>query len=204
MRDLPNVVSRKGLDFYWVYRDEEGQATALVARYRDPKGVTKKRFHQYRLCKEGQWVEGAPTPLPLYGIDSLPKSHSEQKVYILEGEKCATAAHHLGLPAITSMMGSSQAAYADWAILAKYRHINEFVLVPDNDEPGHKYIETIFKEIQKACPHVKISVCQLPAQDKGDDLVEWILLTNAENRPPKNHREPAIWRFHLFSQLTII
>lgn len=174
MRDPPDIVSRQGLDFYWVYKDEEGQEIALVARYRDFKDGTKKRFHQYRICNDGQWVEGAPTPLPLYGIDSLPKSHFEQKVYILEGEKCTTAAHHLGLSAITSMMGSGQAKDADWAILAKYRHVGEFILIPDNDEPGHKYIETVFKEIQKACPHSKVSVCQLPTKDKGDDLVEWI------------------------------
>ena len=174
MRDLPKIVSRHDLEFYWIYKDEERGPKAIVARYPDPRRTAKKRFHQYRIDNDGKWVEGAPTPLPLYGVDTLPKSHSEEKVYIFEGERCATAAHHLELAAITSMMGSGRAADADWAILAKYRHINEFVLVPDNDIPGHKYIEIVFREIRKACPFSKISVCPLPSKDKGDDLIDWI------------------------------
>ena len=174
MRDLPEIVSRHDLEFYWIYKDEERGPKAIVARYPDPRRTAKKRFHQYRIDNDGKWVEGAPTPLPLYGVDTLPKSHSEEKVYIFEGERCATAAHHLELAAITSMMGSGRAADADWAILAKYRHINEFVLVPDNDIPGHKYIEIVFREIRKACPFSKISVCPLPSKDKGDDLIDWI------------------------------
>lgn len=174
MRDLPEIVPRQDLDFHWIYKDEERLPVAIVARYRGSKKSTKKRFHQYQLDDDGLWVEGAPTPLPIYGVDTLPKNHSEEKVYIFEGERCATAAHHLKLAAITSMMGSGQATNADWAILAKYRHINEFILVPDNDIPGHQYIEIVFKEIQKACPLSKISVCPLPAKDKGDDLIDWI------------------------------
>ncbi len=174
MIDLPDIVSRQNLEFYWTYKDEEGKVNALVARYRESKSNAKKWFHQYGLSKDGQWVEGAPTPLPLYGIETLPKNHYEGKVYIFEGEKCTTAAHSLGLPALTSMMGSNQAQDADWAILARYRHIKEFVLIPDYDKPGRKYIETVFREIQKACPLTRISVCQLPTKNKADDLVEWI------------------------------
>ncbi|WP_284452582.1 DUF3987 domain-containing protein [Parachlamydia acanthamoebae] len=171
MNDLPHIVSKCNLRYSWKYRDEEGKEIALVARYDD---ASKKRFHQYRLCDDGQWIEGAPTPLPIYGLDTLPKSHIKQKVYIFEGEKCAAAAHHLGLSAITSMMGSGQVKYADWAILAKFRHVCEFVLIPDNDNPGHKYIEAVAQAIQRSCPSAKLIVCQLPLEKKGDDFVDWI------------------------------
>jgi Protein of unknown function (DUF3987) len=175
MNDLPQIVPRHNLRYWWKYRDEERNATALVARYDDRKEDAKKRFHQYRLAADGQWVEGASTPLPLYGLDTLPKPHVTQKVYIFEGEKCATAAHHLGLSALTSMMGSSQAQYADWAILAKFRHVCEFVLIPDNDNPGHKYMEAVAQEVQKSCPSAKLTVCKLSIENKSDDFVDWIL-----------------------------
>lgn len=175
MNNLPSIVPRKNLCFWWYYRDEKGQIANLVARYNAVEGKHKKIFHQYRLCDDGQWVEGAPTPLPLYGLDTLPKLDSTQKVYIFEGEKCTTLAHHLSLSALTSMMGSSQAHNADWAILARFRHVCEFMLIPDNDDPGHKYMETVAQEIQKACPSAKLTVCKLPFENKGDDFVDWIL-----------------------------
>lgn len=174
MNNLPSIVLRKNLCFWWHYRDEKGQITALVARYNVIEGKQKKIFHQYRLCDDGQWIEGASTPLSLYGLDTLPKPHVTQKVYIFEGEKCTTAAHHFGLSALTSMMGSGQAKDADWAILARFRHVCEFVLIPDNDDPGHKYMEAVAQEIQKACPSAKLTVCKLPVEEKGDDFVDWI------------------------------
>jgi hypothetical protein len=171
MNNLPQIVKKHNLRFSWKYRDKDGKETALVTRYDD---VPKKRFHQYHLSDDGEWVEGAPTPLPIYGLDTLPKPDTKQKVYIFEGEKCTSAAHHLGLAAITSMMGSGQASYADWAILAKFRHVCEFVLIPDNDDSGHKYIEAVAREIQKSSPKAKITVCKLPVKKKDDDFVDWI------------------------------
>ena len=171
MNNLPQIVPKYNLCYSWKYRDEEGKEIALVVRYDD---ASKKRFHQYRFSDDGEWVEGAPTPLPIYGLDTLPKSHIKQKVYIFEGEKCAAAAHHLSLAAITSMMGSGQTKNADWAILAKFRHVCEFVLIPDNDDPGHKYIESVAQEIQKSCPKANLTVCELPREKMGDDFVDWI------------------------------
>lgn len=171
MNDLPQIVLKHNLRYSWKYRDEVGNEVALVARYDDGP---KKRFHQYRLSDDGKWVEGAPTPLPIFGLDTLPKPHNKQKVYIFEGEKCTSAAHHLGLAAITSMMGSGQVKAADWVVLARFRHVDEFVFVPDNDDPGHKYIEAVAQEIHKSCPRVKLTICKLPVENKGDDFVDWI------------------------------
>ena len=136
--------------------------------------VSKKKFHQYHLSEDGEWAGGAPTPLPIFGLDTLSNINSEEKVYIFEGEKCTQAAHWLNLPALTSMMGSGQAHKADWAILAGYRHVKHFVLVPDQDEPGRKYMADVFQEIQKACPSAIVSVCAFPIFEKGGDFLEWV------------------------------
>lgn len=172
MNNLPSYVSKKHLTFSWVYRNENGEPFAMVIRY-DESGK-KKRFHQHHIDAEGKWVEGAPTPLPLFGIHSLPKTNYDGFVCIFEGEKCCEVAHHLNLPAITSMMGSSQGHLADWAQLAQYRHCKKFIIFPDNDDPGKKYAATVIPEIQRACPLSQIFVCHFPFQQPGDDLVDWI------------------------------
>lgn len=172
MNNLPSNISRKNFTHHWAYLDSDRKPLAIVARYDEPG--KKKRFHQYRIGEDENWVEGAPTPSPIFGIDSLPNGHYEGFVYIFEGEKCTQAAHYLGLPAITSMMGSSQGHLADWAILASYRHIKKFILVPDNDAPGQKYMQLVYEEVKKACPNADVMVCELPANKKGDDFIDWL------------------------------
>jgi len=172
MTDLPDYISKKNLMFSWHYRDANGAPITIVTRYDEPG--KKKRFHQHRCNAEGNWVEGAPTPLPLFGIDSLPKPYSKAVVYIFEGEKCTQAAHNLGVSALTSMMGSSQGHLADWAMLAGYRHIQKFILIPDHDDPGKKYMQTVSEEIKRACPYAEIMVCELPINKKGNDFVDWL------------------------------
>lgn len=172
MKDLPSIIPRKNLSYHWTYLDSDRKPIAIVVRY-DEDGK-KKRFHQYSIGEDGSWVEGAPTPSPIFGIDSLPKNHFEGFVYIFEGEKCAQAAHYIELPALTSMMGSSQGHLADWAILANYRHVKKFILVPDNDDPGKKYIQIVYSEVKKACPNAEVMVYELPVNKKGGDFVDWI------------------------------
>lgn len=149
-----------------------GEPVAMVVRYDEPG--KKKRFHQHQRDAEGKWVEGAPTPLPLFGIHSLPKDNYDGIVCIFEGEKCCEAAHHLNVPAITSMMGASQGHLADWAQLAQFRQCKKFIIFPDNDDPGKRYAKTIIPEIRRACPLAQIFICQFPIQQAGDDLVDWI------------------------------
>lgn len=175
MNELPKIVEKKNLVYYWFYKNDQGNDISLVARYQDLDKAKKKWFHQYSF-KNQEWEEGVATPSPLYGINTLSTNHSAIRAYILEGEKCASAAHSIDLPAITSMMGSSNVEKADWAILARYRNILEFVLVPDSDDPGHRYMSAVFKEIQKACPDSKVFVCKFQHMKKGEDLVDWLKL----------------------------
>lgn len=175
MIELPSIVPRDKLTCYWFYRDEKGQHTALVVRYDgEDNEKQKKWFHQFHLSESGEWREGALTPSPLFGLDTLPQAHYEGSIHILEGEKCTRAAHHLGLAALTSMMGACQANNADWAILAKFRHVKRFVLLPDSDIPGKQYMEVVYHNILKANPGAEIFICNFGAKAQGDDLIDWI------------------------------
>lgn len=83
--NLPSIAKREHLTFHWYYRNERGDLIALVTRYDNPaQSKQKKWFHQYYIDKNGNWVEGAVTPSPIFGIDTLSKNDSDEKVYILK------------------------------------------------------------------------------------------------------------------------
>ena len=172
MSSLPDIVKRPNLTYCWWYRDATNSAPlALVARY--DAADKKKWFHQYQLIN-GEWTEGATTPLPIYGLHLLRDHHPDKNIFIFEGEKCVEAAHHLDLTALTSMMGSSNAINADWAVLVRYRAHCRFVLVPDHDEAGKRYMQAVYGEIRRVNPYVEIKICLLPFKEKGDDFVDWL------------------------------
>ena len=170
MNTLPQIVKQTHLTYYWYYRDTSGEPYALVTRH----DITdKKWYHQYQVT-DGQWTEGTPTPLPIFGLHLLQNHNSKENIYIFEGERCAEAAHHLGLTALTSMMGAHNAEKADWTALARYREHQNFILVPDNDEPGRTYMKSVYGEICRVLPEAVVKVCSLDLQDKGDDLIDWL------------------------------
>lgn len=171
MNPLPSIVRQDHLTHYWWYRDSKAEPIALVTRH-DQKGE-KKKYHQYQLVAD-EWREGISTPLPIFGIQLLQYHDSKENIFIFEGERCTEAAHHLGLTALTSMMGANQAERADWASLAQYRQHCRYILVPDHDEPGKAYMRSVFEEIKRACPQATVRVCILPLKNKGDDLIDWL------------------------------
>lgn len=183
MKDLPQIVPKKNLRYHWWYKNEEGKSIALVVRYDDPENPGKKYFHQYRLNENNEWEEGVAAPSPLFGIESLNNRDYDENIHIFEGEKCVNAAHPCGLIALTSMMGANQVQNADWAILAKHRNFKQFVLIPDNDDPGKNYMQTVYREIRRTCPNASIKVCFLPHKQKGDDFVDWL---QSQDSCPKN------------------
>jgi Protein of unknown function (DUF3987) len=173
VNDLPSIVSRKNLRHYWWYKNESGKAIALVVRH-DDTSSSKKYFHQYQSNEYNEWEEGMGTPSPLFGIETLNHSDFDVNVYIFEGEKCTQAAHQCGFTALTSMIGAEGVEKSDWAILARYRNFKQFVLIPDHDEPGRRYMRSVAKKIKQACPRASIKVCFLPYKNKGDDFIEWL------------------------------
>lgn len=70
MNELPKVVEKKNLVYYWFYKNEQGNDISLVTRYQAPHKPNEKWFHQYSF-KNQEWKEGVATPSPLYGINTL-------------------------------------------------------------------------------------------------------------------------------------
>jgi hypothetical protein len=99
--DLPSIISRNDLEYAWQYRDQEGRPLLILCRYKCPK--RGKRFVPYQMNEAGSWQSGAgKQPYPLLGLNLLRYYDPSNVIYIVEGEKAATALHYLDLLGVTS------------------------------------------------------------------------------------------------------
>ena len=118
----------------WTYHDAEGGEAGAVIRWERPDGG--KTIRPIRHGDDGWSVGAMLEPRPLYRLPSLSKS---ELVYVTEGEKAAEAGVAIGLNVTTSPGGCKAPAKADWSPLAG----KEVVILPDHDDAGEKYAETV-------------------------------------------------------------
>jgi putative DNA primase/helicase len=117
----------------WQYRDRSGQLLGAVYRFRTSDGGKEVlpcvwARHEESGAQEWRWMSFSE-PRPLYGLDRL---GDIKPVLIVEGEKCADAAHELigsTFDVITWPGGSQAVSKADFSVL-KDRKI---VIWPDCD-----------------------------------------------------------------------
>jgi len=130
----------------WIYRDPEGRALFLVARFEPPgrdKEVLPLTFGTLHGRRGWHW-KAPPRPTPLYGLHDL-AARPEAPVVVVEGEKTAEAAARLfpSHVAVTWQGGCNAVGKADWKPLAARR----VAVWPDNDAPGRKAAA----EVERAC-----------------------------------------------------
>ena len=131
-------------DQVWDYHDRGGDIVGVVVRWDPPGG--KKEIRQASVIGDGWTLKAMPEPRPLYRLNHLAKLPEGATVYVLEGEKAVDAAIRCGLVATTSTQGSQSAGKTDWSPL---RGMN-VVILPDNDDPGVKYAETVANLVNEA------------------------------------------------------
>ena len=166
--NIPKQMNGKALKWGWEYRGTDGEIMGVTCRYEPetPDG-TKEVIPFFNLDSEGWNVGGPKNPKPLYGLDSIIQS-SDQPIFVVEGEKAASAIHQMKLQSVTSIGGSNAAKQSDWSPLSG----REVVILPDNDEPGGVYAADV-QEILKTLG-VFSSVCKLPGLPDKGDIVDWI------------------------------
>lgn len=148
-----------------VYHDAMGREAFLVVRF---DFVDGKEFRPIHKSVDGWRIADPPGKLPLYG---LPDIGNAERVYIVEGEKCAEALRSIGLTATTSAHGSKSAEKTDWTPLAG----RECVVLPDNDKPGEGYAEAVAGCLAKLDPPATVRVVRLPdLPENGGDVADWI------------------------------
>ena len=155
---------------YWTYCDAQGDSVALIARYDLPTPEDEKQEKTFRpvgRCGDRWTIGGMPVPRPLY---CLPDLAIADWVFITEGEKAADAARAIGLTATTSTHGSQSPDKTDWSPLAG----KQCVILPDNDEPGGQYADTVAAILAKLTPPPVVKVVELPNLPDQGDIVDWI------------------------------
>lgn len=118
----------------WDYRDEEGRILGHVFRFKTSDGGKEVlplvwAKHEETGAQEWRWM-AFQEPRPLYGLDRL-AAKPDATVLVVEGEKCADAAHaQLPELAVVSWPGGGKAVKkADFSPLAG----RKVVLWPDAD-----------------------------------------------------------------------
>jgi len=121
---------------WWAYRNANGDAVMVVARWNTPDG---KEIRPVYKTPSG-WKPGAfPPPRLLYRLPELLQAHSGTPIIVVEGEKCVDAMTELGFVATTSPNGANGAKHADWTPLAG----REAWIIPDFDDAGEKYARDV-------------------------------------------------------------
>lgn len=162
----------------WVYQRPDGQPYMRVERWQNAVG---KRFVQWvpgRTYPAGHRRAGEPMPGYPPGFQpclfNLPAVLAEARaggtVYVVEGEKCVSAARQLGLVATTGPNGAKawQPYYPAW--LAGCSQV--FVVV-DNDNDGRRYASEVIASIRgKGIPCRALGVAvDTPKADLYDHVV---------------------------------
>ena len=171
MEDLLNIQNyRSGYKHHWIYLDN-GLPVMIVTRYDEDQNKT---YRQFRL-QGNEWVEGMPPfPYPLFGLHSLKYPSVLDSLIVTEGEKCASALHHLGWPAISPVLGAHNPARTDWY---PCRYYKRFIILRDNDKAGISFTQKVSAEIRRIHPNSVLFVVNLTPNIKGGDLIDWLQST---------------------------
>jgi len=193
----PKIRFRKGTvkTTEYIYVDKDGNAWHKVTQLEgidDATGERVKVFYQSRL-KKGKWVKGKPDSTVPY---NLPKVLQAKTVFIVEGEKTADYLNRtLDLAGITtaavttSPMGALNGhLWKDF--VRRYPDIakKKIRILPDNDKPGTKYVQTVVAIILEVNPQADVKIVTLPDLPESGDFVDWLANFKAENED-KNDEE---------------
>jgi hypothetical protein len=172
MQGIPQTFNNKPRRFVWEYRNSLSETIGYVARFDDDD--KKKEIVPYFKRNSGNvWQSGsAIEPRPLFGLDALNQTENNRAVFIVEGEKAATALQSLGLIAITSQGGSNSAHKTDWKPLDGLELV---YLLPDNDEAGESYIKAVGAILMNLDKPPALSIVRLPNLPPAGDVVDWII-----------------------------
>ncbi len=114
-------------------------------------------------------------------------------ICVVEGEKCADALHSIGLPAVTSIGGSSAARSSDWTPLRGMRvlilpDIDTTEWMSETDAPGTRYARDVEEILTGLGCTVRIKYLPVRAGEDAFDFIE------------ANKRRPRVWLRRMITQ----
>lgn len=157
----------------YVYTDADGKPLYRVMRVDSP-GAGKKVWQETRMGQGWSKTGPAENSLVPYRLPELLTGVlHDATIYVVEGEKCADALHHLGLIATTNPGGAGKWKER-WA---PYFNGARVIVLPDNDDAGRAHAETVTAALRPAaCSIVTVTLPGLP--EKGD-VADWLAAGNS-------------------------
>ena len=129
----------------------------------------KKTFRQQRPDGQGGWISS------IKGIERIPYNlpeilhHAKRWVWVVEGEKCVERLRELGIVATTNNGGSG-----NWGDEhSKWLADRQVIVVPDNDEAGHKHGAKVVNSLLPVAKEVRLLDLSTELPNKGD-IVDWL------------------------------
>jgi hypothetical protein len=160
--DAISAYGRGRPDRKWTYTDASGAALGHTLRWQTNAG---KDIRPVAKGPDGWRHAAMPSPRPLLYLQAL-LADQDAVVYVVEGEKCVDALIAMGLMATTSAGGSQAAKFTDWTPLAG-RVVG---ILPDNDESGRKYAETVRVILEEL--GATVTVLDLDGLPAGGDVAD--------------------------------
>ena len=156
----------------WEYKKRNGDIVGFVSRFQN-KDNSKSIIPYFNKNSNGGFDKGIPESMNenrvLYGLDTI---KNNQTIYIVEGEKCASAlASGFGYACVTSLGGSNNAKKSNWNEISQARKI---VFLPDNDANGLHYIRDIYDCIRDINRNVEFKIVKLSGLSAKGDFCDWV------------------------------
>lgn len=164
IRTAAKVKPRKVDTF--IYTDEHGKRLYIKERWEPARdGKRSKEFFFNHFDKQGKKQMGYKGPHVLYRLHEIVKA---EQIFILEGEKKADLLSSWGLAATCLDTG----AESKWKVgYTPYLAGKDVVIVPDNDEAGEGYLQTIARALHGVARSVL--VLRLPGLPQKGDVLDW-------------------------------
>jgi len=154
------------------YHDRSGNEHFVVVRFDD---ADRKDFRPFSRNGSRWIVKDPPGRLPLFRLPELIAWPGE-RVFIVEGEKCACELATLGLLVTTSAHGAKSAHKTDWQPLAGC----EVAILPDNDAEGRDYAQTVAGILNRLSPTAVVRIVELLGLPPKGDCVDWLNARDAQ------------------------
>lgn len=146
----------------WPYTDKKGNIQYYVVRLEN--GSDKEILQR---SADGSWKVKEEKRL-LYNLPAIVEA---QKIYIVEGEKCADAMIEHGFTATTVSGGAGKGRWMPE--FNEYFRNKDVVILTDADEKGVAFGKLVANEVLKVCRTLKVFS---PCSDKKQDIADYFHL----------------------------
>lgn len=150
------------------YKDILGKKIYWKERWEPGHNGRKKEFYFFHLDENGKKQKGRFIEAVPYNLHLIAKTKEGDIIYFLEGERKVDLLTSWGLIATTLDSGAKSRWRVSYTRFFKER---EIIIIPDNDEAGEGYLQTIATALHGAAKTLR--VLRLPGLGEREDVLDW-------------------------------